>query len=145
MSDRQSGRQSGTPVSLDHLDRFSELSDADVAKVAAAGTYVTVPAQWALMGEGTSADKAYLMISGEVSVRKHGQEIARLGPGDIFGEMAIVSHKLRSATVVSLTPLECLHFTKEALQRLEDEIPGFRAALEASTAERSGQSGSTGE
>ena len=127
------GKQS---VDLDHITRFSALSDADVAKIAAAGTYVTVPADWALMGEGTSADKAYLLISGEVSVRKRGEEVARLGPGDIFGEMAIVQHKLRTATVVSATPLECLHFTRETLERLEQEIPDFRAALEASTAER---------
>ena len=65
------------------------------------------------MGEGTSADKAYLLISGEVSVRKDGKEVAQLGPGDIFGEMGIVAHKLRTATVVSLTRLECLHFTRE--------------------------------
>ncbi len=133
MADRHS-------VNLDHIARFSALSDADVAKIAAAGTYVTVPANWALMGEGTSADKAYLLISGEVSVRKNGEEIARLGPGDIFGEVAIVQQRLRTATVVSATPLECLHFTREALERLDREIPAFGDALDASTAERSGRS-----
>ena len=59
-------------ISLDHIDRFSKLSDKEVARIAAVGTYVTVPADWGLMGEGTSADKAYLLISGEVSVRKDG-------------------------------------------------------------------------
>ena len=52
-------------VNLDHIDRFSDLSDEEVQKIASTGTYVTVPADWALMGEGTSADKAYLLISGE--------------------------------------------------------------------------------
>ena len=73
-----------------------------MSRIADVGTYVTVPADWGLMGEGTSADKAYLLISGEVSVRKDGKEIAKLGPGDIFGEMGIVAHRLRTATVVSL-------------------------------------------
>lgn len=123
-------------VRLDHIARFSALSDDDVARIAAAGTYVTVPAEWALMGEGTTADKAYLLLSGTVSVRQRGLEVAQLGPGDIFGEMAIVAHRLRSATVVSLTRLECLHFTREALEKLESEIPAFRAALEASVEER---------
>ena len=127
-------------VTLDHIDRFSDLSDKQVAKIASAGTYVTVPADWALMGEGTSADKAYLLISGEVSVRRDGKEVAKLGPGDIFGEMGIVSHKLRTATVVSLSRLECLHFTREQVEELESEIPAFKAALEASTSERSGGS-----
>ena len=125
-------------VSLEHIDRFSQLSDAEVAKIARVGTYVTVPADWALMGEGTSADKAYLLISGEVSVRKDGNEIARLGPGDVFGEMGIVAHRLRTATVVSTSRLECLHFTREQVEQLEQEIPEFRAALEAAARERSG-------
>ncbi len=125
-------------IRLDHIAQFSSLTDADVAKIAAAGTYVTVPADWALMGEGTSADKAYLLLSGSVSVRQHGTEVAQLGPGDIFGEMGIVAHRLRTATVVSLSRLECLHFTRESLEKLEADIPAFKAALEASVAERSG-------
>jgi CRP/FNR family cyclic AMP-dependent transcriptional regulator len=124
-------------ISLDHIDRFSDLSDAEVDKIAQTGTYVTVPADWGLMGEGTSADKAYLLISGEVSVRKDGKEIAQLGPGDIFGEMGIVSRKLRTASVVSLSRLECLHFSRQQIQDLENEIPAFKAALEASVSERS--------
>ena len=125
-------------IKLDHLDRFSELTEDQVKRIAQVGTYVTVPSDWALMGEGTTGDKAYLLISGSVSVRRHGDEVAQLGPGDVFGEMAIVRHKLRSATVVSLERLECLHFTRTQLEQLESEIPEFRAALEASTAARSG-------
>jgi CRP-like cAMP-binding protein len=129
-------------VSLDHIDRFSNLSDSEVKKIASTGTYVTVPSDWALMGESTPADKAYLLISGEVEARKDGKAIAKLGPGDIFGEMAIVGHKLRNATVVSLSRLECLHFTKAQIEELEKDIPAFKDALEASTAERSGDSSS---
>jgi CRP/FNR family cyclic AMP-dependent transcriptional regulator len=130
-----------TSVSLDHIDRFSDLSDAEVAKIAKVGTYVTVPADWALIGEGTSSDKAYLLISGEVEVRKDGKRVATLGPGDVFGEMGIVAHRLRSATVVSLSRLECLHFTRDQVEQLEKDIPAFKEALEAAAKERSGESG----
>jgi CRP-like cAMP-binding protein len=123
-------------VRLDHLDRFAKLDDRQVARIADVGTYVTVPPDWALMGEGQSADKAYLLISGEVSVRRHGKEVAQLGPGDVFGEMGIVAHKLRTATVVSLSRLECLHFTRDQIEKLEDEIPEFGEALRASAEER---------
>jgi CRP/FNR family transcriptional regulator, cyclic AMP receptor protein len=128
------------PITLDHIDRFSSLSDNEVKRIAAVGTYVTVPAEWGLIGEGTSSDKAYLLISGEVSVRQHGKEIATLGPGDIFGEMGIVGHKLRNATVVSKSRLECLHFTRDQVEKLESEIPAFKEALEAAARERSGGS-----
>ena len=125
-------------VSFDHIDRFAGLSDAEVQKIADTGTYVTVPENWALIGEGTSADKAYLLISGEVSVRREGQEVATLGPGEIFGEMGIVTHKLRTATVVSRTRLECLHFTRDQIEELESEIPAFKKALDDTTSSRSG-------
>jgi CRP-like cAMP-binding protein len=125
------------PVSLEHIDRFANLSDDEVAQIAKAGTQVTVPADWALMGEGTSADKAYLLIDGEVEVRQHGKTVATLGPGDIFGEMGIVGQRLRTATVVSLTRLECLHFTRSQVEELGVRIPAFREALEAAAAERS--------
>jgi CRP-like cAMP-binding protein len=123
-------------VKLDHLARFAQLDDRQVAKIAEVGTYVTVPPDWALMGEGQSSDKAYLLISGEVSVRQHGKEIAQLGPGDVFGEMGIVAHKLRNATVVSMSRLECLHFTRDQIEKLEKEIPEFAEALRASAEAR---------
>jgi CRP/FNR family transcriptional regulator, cyclic AMP receptor protein len=129
MTDQSSG--------LERIDRFAGLSDDEVAQIEKAGTFVTVPADWALMGEGTSADKAYLLVDGEVEVRQHGKAIATLGPGDIFGEMGIVGQRLRTATVVSRTRLECLHFTRAQVEELSQRIPAFREALEAAAAERS--------
>jgi CRP-like cAMP-binding protein len=122
---------------LERIDRFAGLSDGEVAQIEKAGTPVTVPADWALMGEGTSADKAYLLLDGEVEVRQHGSTIAILGPGDVFGEMGIVGHRLRTATVVSRTRLECLHFTRSQVEELGRRIPAFREALESAAAERS--------
>lgn len=121
---------------LTRLDRFANLSDAEIRAIVEHGTAVNVPANWSLIWEKTPADKAYILLDGEVSVRRSGQEIARLGPGDTVGEAAIVSRKLRNASVVSLTPLRVLHFTSEAVQELLDTVPTFRAALEQTTAER---------
>src|SRR5204863_8309043 len=106
------------------------------AKVIRAGRYVTLPADWSVIWERTPADKAYLIVDGEVSVRKGGVEVARLGPGDVIGEIAIVNHKLRTASVVSLTPLEVIHFTRESLEELLESVPSFGAALRGTTADR---------
>jgi CRP-like cAMP-binding protein len=97
---------------------------------------VHLPADWSLIGEQTPADKAYLIVDGEVSVRKHGEEIARLGPGDVIGEIAIVNHKLRTASVVSLTPLEVVHFTRESLEQQLEDVPAFGDAIRGTTADR---------
>jgi CRP-like cAMP-binding protein len=124
------------PERLGQLHRLESLNNAELQKVVAAGRHVHLPADWALIQEKTPADKAYLIIDGEVSVRQHGQEIARLGPGDVIGEMAIVRHKLRSASVVSLTPLEVIHFTSEAVNQLADQVPAVAAAIRATAEDR---------
>lgn len=126
------------PEKLARLNRLEALDDRDLERVVKAGRHIHLPADWSLIWEKTPADKAYLIVDGEVSVRKAGQEVARLGPGDVIGEMAIVNHKLRSASVVSLTPLEVIHFTKESLEQLLDEIPAFGEALRGTTADRLG-------
>ena len=126
------------PEKLAGLNRLDSLSDDDLATVVRAGRHVHLPADWSLIWEKTPADKAYLIVDGEVSVRKGGNEVARLGPGDVIGEMAIVNHRLRSASVVSLTPLEVIHYTKESLEQLLDAVPAFGDALRGTTADRLG-------
>ncbi len=121
---------------LARIARFSDFSDAEMRAVGEAGTYLTVPEHWALMVEHTPADKAYLILAGEVSVRRHGEEVARLGPGEIIGEMALLNHKLRSATVVAESRLEALHFTAEAIEQLRATVPHFAETLAEAAAER---------
>ena len=127
------------PERLGKLDRLQDLSNEELKKVIAKGRHVHQPANWSLIAENTPGDKAYLICDGEVAVRKGKEEVARLGPGDVIGEMAIVAHKLRSASVVSVTPVEVIHFTKEALQELLDEVPAFGDALRETTTDRLGQ------
>jgi len=124
------------PARLQRLNRLESLSDADLRTVIAAGRHVRQPAGWALISEGTPADKAYLIVDGDVSVRRSGAEIARLGPGDVIGEVSIVEHKLRTASVVSLTPLEVIHFTRESVEELLEKVPAFGEAIRATAAER---------
>jgi CRP-like cAMP-binding protein len=131
------------PEQLQRLNRLESLTDAELKQVVTAGRQVRQPAGWALISEGTPADKAYLIVDGEVSVRRHGQEVARLGPGDVIGEVSIVEHKLRTASVVSLTPLEVVHFTREAVEDLIEKVPAFGEAIRATAAER--LAGDTGE
>ena len=116
---------------------FDHLSDADAKTVKEAGTSVTSPEGWALMSEQTPSDKAYIIVSGEASVRRGRDEVARLGPGDVFGEAGIVHKKLRSATIVALSRLELLHFTADGLRALTEKVPAFAEALKQQEAARS--------
>lgn len=115
---------------------FSMFTPEEIALISASGTRVTLPEGWAPISESTGADKAYIILSGTVSVRSHGDEVAQCGPGDIIGELAIMNRSLRTASIVALTPLELIHFTKEQLERLNVEMPAFHEALEKTAADR---------
>ena len=119
---------------------FDEMSDREVDQVKSAGSRFTLPADWSPIQEQTGADKAYIIVSGEASVRRKGEEVARLGPGDIFGEAAIVNHALRSASIVTLTEVEVIHFTREQIEQLRDDVPAFAKAVDRVADERLGSS-----
>ena len=108
---------------------FDMFSPQEVARISAAGNRVKLPSGWSPIWEKTPADKAYILISGTVSVRRNGEEVAQLGAGEIMGEAAIAGHSLRTASIVALTPLELIHFTDEAVLQLINEMPSFKAAL----------------
>ncbi len=117
---------------------FDTFTPQQVARISASGRRVTLPAGWSPIWERTPADKAYVILEGEVSVRRHGEEVARLGAGDVVGEAAIVRHSLRTASIVALSDLDLVHFTSEAVIALCEEMPAFRDALDAVARERLG-------
>jgi CRP-like cAMP-binding protein len=117
---------------------FSLFTPEEIAKISASGTRVTLPAGWSPIWEDTPADKAYIILSGTVSVRRDGQEVAQAGEGDIIGEAAILNRALRNASIVALTPLELIHLSADALRKLSVEMPSFHQALERVAAERFG-------
>lgn len=115
------------------LPLFAGARHAELREIAAAGYHLTVPQGWSLIWEKTGADKAYVVLSGRVDIRRDDAHVARLEAGDVVGETAILERRLRTATVVAATPLEVLHFTAEAVRRLYDDVPAFRKALDTAT------------
>lgn len=126
-----------SPAQLGQLAVFENATDAELQQILDGSTFLQVPGDWALIWENTPADKAYLVLSGELSVRHGGEEIATLGCGDFIGEMAIVQHKLRSATVVTKGLVTGLHFTAESVESLRASNAPFREAIDAANAEHS--------
>lgn len=50
----------------------------------------------------------FIIVDGEAAVSVDGTRVATLGPGDYFGELALISKQVRTATVTAVTPLRCL-------------------------------------
>ena len=65
----------------------------------------------------------FIITAGEASVVVDGTEVGKLGPGDHFGELALISERTRAATVTAETRLECLEITFWDFRRLAKANP----------------------
>ncbi len=114
---------------VDALRRVTDLDRGVVNDIASVGQLVTIPARWSVIHENTPADRAYILVEGEAEVRRDKTTIATLGPGDVFGEIALVDRRLRSASVVASTPLKAVHLTDESFAELLQRDPSFADRL----------------
>ncbi|MFY0408647.1 cyclic nucleotide-binding domain-containing protein [Solicola sp. PLA-1-18] len=114
---------------VDALRRVTDLDRGVVNDIASVGQLVTIPARWSVIHENTPADRAYILVEGEAEVRRDKTTIATLGPGDVFGEIALVDRRLRSASVVANTPLKAVHLTDESFAELLQRDPSFADRL----------------
>lgn len=129
-------------VADEYLDRlrsvslFSECDDAELRHIAGLGTEVTVPAGKQLMTEGEAAHEAFLLMAGHASATRGGQPLARFGPGDFFGEMALLGNRPRSATVVADDEVTVRAFHSAEFRRMMDDVPSIAVKILRTTAER---------
>jgi CRP-like cAMP-binding protein len=63
-----------------------------------------VDAETDLFKQGYFAQAVHVVLSGEMAVTVDDQEVARLGPGSVFGEMAMLGHRVRTGTITALAP-----------------------------------------
>ncbi|WP_374999882.1 cyclic nucleotide-binding domain-containing protein [Aeromicrobium sp. CTD01-1L150] len=107
------------------LVELTGLGERDATTLARAGQDVRVPEGWSIIFETTPSDKAYILLEGTVDIRKGGEKIAEVGPGGVLGEIGLLNHQLRSASVVAATPIVAIHFTAEAISDLVRDVPAF--------------------
>lgn len=74
------------------------------------------PVDAEIVREGDEADTAYILVQGVCEVRQNGGPIAELGPGEIFGEAALLVGGPRTASVVALTEVVTRVITRDALE-----------------------------
>lgn len=79
--------------------------------------------------EGEEADELYLVDEGELEVLKSGQQVARFGPGDTFGAMALLESQERTATIRALTPVRLRALSVADLRGLEGAAQMSTVAL----------------
>jgi CRP/FNR family transcriptional regulator, cyclic AMP receptor protein len=124
---------------LDHLAEvslFSALSRKDLQLVAKASEDVRVDAGRVLMSEGSAGTEFFVIIQGTAKVTRHGRKVATLGPGQAFGELALLDRAPRNATVTAETPMELVVLGQRQFGAIIDEAPGFARKLLSAMASR---------
>jgi len=85
---------------------FEKCSAKELARIDGLVDDIEADPGEVLVREGRFGQESFVIVSGEAAVTVHGEEVARLGPGDFFGEMALLAKKpYRVATVTACTPM----------------------------------------
>lgn len=108
---------------LTGIEVLRELSYSELLEVTGALRSEDVDAGTVILREGEASAAFYIVAAGRASVERGGKRLAEIGHGSHFGEMALLTNRPRSATVVALEPSRLLVLTREALYPLFQHNP----------------------
>jgi MFS family permease len=121
---------------LRSVDWFASLPAAELEGLAARMTEVTAEPGTAVVREGETGHHFYVIEDGEVEVIRDDRTVATLGSGEYFGEIALLRHDLRTATVVAKTPTTLLSLEREPFLEEVTGHPVVRKTLDVTAHER---------
>jgi protein phosphatase len=108
---------------LKDVPLFSRLSKSELRRVAEVADEVDVDAGHTLTRQGDRGRQFLVLVEGEATVVRNGRRVNHLGPGDFFGEIALIAGMPRTATVTADTPAHLLVLTDRAFRRLLADSP----------------------
>jgi CRP-like cAMP-binding protein len=116
---------------------FSGASKSQLAEIAGIADEVDLPADKTLIQEGDSGREFFVLIDGTADVTQDGKQIGRMmGPGDFFGEIALVAKAPRTATVTTTSPVRALVITDRAFRQVLEHSPEIAVVVLTALAER---------
>lgn len=113
----------GTVDDLRHIALFARMTEAELARFASLGDRVEAEPGAVVIDQGAVGTECFLVLDGEAGIFHSGEHIATISAGSVVGEMALIGHKPRNATVIAETPMRLLSFNIKAFRRLLEEMP----------------------
>src|SRR3954452_18395318 len=127
---------------LSGIALFERLSKDQLAEVARQSDEIDVEAGKRLVSEGRFGYEFFVISNGTAQVVRNEQHVADLGPGDFFGEMALMGDTVRNADVITSSPMTAMVMTDSAFRSLARRMPDvadeIRAACRRRTEELAG-------
>lgn len=102
---------------------FEGFGEAELHRVLELGEPVRAAAGTVLVDQGDTGTHCFVVVSGHASVYVRGEFVAASGPGSMVGEMSLIDHRPRTATVVADSDMELLRFGIREFRTLLDEMP----------------------
>lgn len=115
---------------------FSRCSSGEIREIAKLADEIDLSEGKEMTREGAPGREFFVILEGTADVSKGDEKVNRLGPGDFFGEIALVSHEPRTATVTATSPVRALVVTDRSFRRLLDDSPSIKTNVMEAMAER---------
>ena len=123
-------------AAMSKVPLFARCSKRELETIASLADEVDLPAGKVLTAEGDRGREFFVLLEGSAGVRSDGRELASLGEGDFFGEIALVTDKARTATVTATTPMRALVITDRAFRELLRNSPEIQGKVLEAVADR---------
>ena len=121
---------------LKHVPLFSGCSKKELGQVSRIADEIDLRAGKTLIKEGTPGREFFVLVDGTAEIRRKGKKIDSAGPGDFFGEMALLSDQPRNATVVTTSAVDALVVTARNFRTLIETNPLIALKVMRAVADR---------
>ena len=122
---------------ISRVPLFSQCSKGELQEIAAIADEIDIAEGKELTTEGSPGREFFVIIDGTASVAQDGDQINDLGPGDFFGEVALVKDTPRTATVTATSPVRALVVTRQNFKRLIERQPDIERTVLRALVDRS--------
>lgn len=119
------------PERLRELPLFRDLGQREREKLARWADEVDLPAGKPLIEQGTYPHEFFVLSEGTAEVTHDGQHLADLGPGDFFGEIALMENHRRTASVITTSPARVVVMATREFEAMGREMPEVAERIRA--------------
>lgn len=115
---------------------FGMLDKKELEVVAQQTDEIDVPAGKVLIREGDLGQEFFVVESGTAEITFDGQHVRDAGPGDFFGEMALLDEERRTATVTATTPMTLVVMTRASFRAIDQTMPRVHSVVREAITQR---------
>ena len=121
---------------LTHVSLFSACSQEELRKLSRRTTDIPIAEGHVLVKEGDRGLEFFVIVSGRAKVSRKGRKVGELGPGDFFGELALLIDSNRNATVTAVTPMEAIVLSRREFEAALADAPHMTRKIMSGMARR---------